>query len=34
MDRIAREGKKYLEKSGETSNKGSSGKSTSKTSGE
>jgi hypothetical protein len=33
MDRIAKEGKKYLEKSGETSKKGSSGKSSSKTSG-
>jgi hypothetical protein len=32
MDRIAKEGKKYLEKSGETSKKGSSGKSSSKTS--
>jgi hypothetical protein len=30
MDRIAKEGKKYLEKSGETSKKGSSGKSSSK----
>ena len=29
MDRIAKEGKKYLEKSGETSKKGSSGKSSS-----
>jgi hypothetical protein len=33
MDRIAKEGKKYLEQSGETSKKGSSGKSSSKTSG-
>ncbi len=33
MDRIAKEGKKYLEKSGETSKKGSSSKSSSKTSG-
>ena len=34
MDKIAKEGKKYLEKSGETSKKGSSGsKSSSKTSG-
>jgi hypothetical protein len=33
MDRIAKEGKKHLEKSGETSKKGSSGKSSSKTSG-
>jgi hypothetical protein len=32
MDRILREGKKYLEKSGETSKKGFSGKSHSKTS--
>jgi hypothetical protein len=34
MDKIAKEGKKYLENSGETSKRGSSGKSTSKTSGE
>ena len=34
MDRIAKEGKKYLVKSGETSKKGSSNKSTSKTSDE
>ncbi len=35
MDKIAKEGKKYLEKSGETPKKGSSGssKSSSKTSG-
>ena len=33
MDKLAKEGKKYLEKSGETSKKGSSGKSSSKTSG-
>src|SRR3712207_4572739 len=33
MDRIAKEGKKYLEKSGESSKKGSSEKSSSKTSG-
>ena len=33
MDKIAKEGKKHLEKSGGTSKKGSSGKSTSKTSG-
>ena len=32
MDRIVREAKKYLEKSGGTSKKGSSGKSNSKTS--
>jgi hypothetical protein len=32
MDRIIKEGKKHLEKSGGTSKKGSSGKSTSKTS--
>ncbi len=31
MDRIAKEGKKYLEKSGETSKKGSSGSSKSST---
>ena len=34
MDRMAKEGKKYLEKSRATSKEGSSGKSTSKTSGE
>ena len=33
MDKIAKEGKKHLEKSGGTSKKGSSGKSSSKTSG-
>ena len=33
MDKIAKEGKKYLEKSGETSKKGSSGKSSSETGG-
>ena len=32
MDKIAKEGKKYLEKSGETSKKGSSGSSSSKSS--
>jgi hypothetical protein len=32
VDRIAKEAKKYLEKSGGTSKKGSSGKSSSKTS--
>ena len=32
MDRIIKEGKKYLEKSGGTSKKGSSGKASSKTS--
>ena len=32
MDRIIKEGKKYLEKSGGTSKKGSSGESSSKTS--
>jgi hypothetical protein len=32
MDRILKEGKKYLEKSGETSKKGARGKSRSKTS--
>ena len=32
MDRILKEGKKYLEKSGGTSKKGSSGRSSSKTS--
>jgi hypothetical protein len=32
MDRIIKEGKKYLEKSGGTSKKGPSGKSSSKTS--
>jgi hypothetical protein len=33
MDKIAKEGKKYLDKSGETSKKGSSDKSSAKTSG-
>ena len=33
MDKIAKEGKKHLEKSAGTSKKGSSGKSSSKTSG-
>jgi hypothetical protein len=33
MDRIIKEGKKYLEKSGGTSKKGHGGKSSSKTSG-
>jgi hypothetical protein len=33
MDRILREGKKYLEKSGETSKKGSRGKTNSKNKG-
>ena len=32
MDKIIKEGKKHLEKSGESSKKGSSGKSSSKTS--
>jgi hypothetical protein len=33
MDKIAKEGKKHLDKSGETSKKGSGGKSSSKASG-
>jgi hypothetical protein len=33
MDKIAKEGKKHLDKSGETSKKGSSDKSSAKTSG-